>query len=254
MNWMTRFPVLVRRALALVFVAMAVQLTGCASMPGSAAVRSSTDPLESYNRTMFEFNRKVDEIAIEPLAMTYRDYVPEVIRLSVRNFFNNLRDARTALNQLLQGKPDLAGNDLLRFAINSTLGFAGIADVASEIGLERNVEDFGQTLGVWGFPSGPYLVLPLLGPSSFRDGVGFVVDVRTDLLSHLSEDSARLNAARGVSLVDTREGLLDASRLLEGIALDPYLFVRDGYLQRRRNLVWDGNPPDRERDDGSSLR
>jgi len=232
-----------RRLLLLVGVLAVLGLGGCALLPGSDAVRSPGDPFERYNRAMFEVNQKIDDVALEPLARSYRRYVPDAFRIVIHNFFENLSDLSTAVNQFLQGKLDLAGSDLLRFGVNSTLGFAGLNDIASEFGLEKHREDFGQTLGRWGVPPGPYLVLPLLGPSSVRDGLGLVVDYRSDLTLYLTEDSATRVAARALRVVDARERLLDASRMIDSVALDPYLFVRDSQLQRRRSLVWDGDPP-----------
>jgi len=219
-------------------VAVAV-LAGCAT---GAGPRSAADPLEPMNRAIFSFNETLDEVVAEPLARAYVDVVPEVVRFVAGNFFANLADLWTAGNQLLQGKPAEAASDLGRFTINSTLGFLGLADVASEIGLERHREDFGQTLGRWGVPTGPYLVLPVFGPSNLRDAGGFAVDMAGDPLRAVGTEGAQ-NNARVVRIVDTRAALLRAGRVVEGAALDKYSFVRDGYLQRRRNLVWDGDPP-----------
>ncbi|MEK9720999.1 MAG: VacJ family lipoprotein, partial [Quisquiliibacterium sp.] len=197
----------------------------------------------SYNRAMFEVNQKIDEAALKPVASAYRKFVPDTLRGMAHNFFENLADLGTAVNQLLQGKPQLACSDLLRFGINSTIGIGGLVDIASEWEFEKHREDFGQTLGRWGVPAGPYLVLPLLGPSTVRDGLGLVVDYKAEPVQFLTDDPAKRNLMIALRLVDTRERLLDASRILESVALDPYLFVRDAHLQRRRNLVWDGDPP-----------
>jgi len=218
---------------------VAALLGGCATAGGPAAGR---DPLEPMNRAVFEFNDAVDRAVLKPVAKAYHDRLPEDFRAIVGNFFGNLADLWTAVNQLLQGKPAEAASDLSRFAINSTLGFAGLADIATPAGFDKHHEDFGQTLGRWGVPTGPYLVLPLLGPSNFRDAPARIADAQGDLV--LTIDSAgRRNNAIVVRTIDDRAGLLRAERLVEGAALDRYAFIRDGYLQRRRNLVYDGNPP-----------
>lgn len=225
-------------------LAASLALGGCATVAeyDYERLRTSTDPLEPLNRTIFSFNEALDDVVLRPVALGYQAVVPELVRWMVSNAFSNLADVGTSANQLLQGKPLKAASDLGRFAINSIFGFGGIADVASELGLEKNREDFGQTLGVWGVGTGPYLVLPLLGPSTLRDGLALVVDYQTDPVSWISSDGRR-NHARLLRVVDTRESLLRAGRLISGAALDKYLFVRDGFLQRRRNMVWDGDPP-----------
>lgn len=223
------------RVLAL---AAALLLSGCATTgPGSRA-----DPLEPMNRAVFAFNDALDEAVVAPTARAYVRVVPEAIRVTARNVFSNLRDLWTAANQLLQGKPREAASDFGRFFLNSTLGFAGFADVASDLGFERHREDFGQTLGRWGVGQGPYLMLPFLGPSTIRDTVGLAADLTVDPIASIDRIDAR-NVIRGTRLLDDRASALRASRVLEGAALDKYTFVRDGYLQRRRNLVWDGDPP-----------
>lgn len=226
-------------------IAAALSMTACASTgPGTRG-----DPLEPLNRAVFAFNEAVDDVVAEPAARAYVAVVPEAFRVTAANVFANLRDLWTAANQLMQGKPREAMSDLGRFLINSTFGFAGFADIASDLGFERHREDFGQTLGRWGVGQGPYLVLPLFGPSSLRDGAGLYVDMAVDPVRAIDPADAR-NTAQALRLVDTRAGLLKAGRVLEGAALDKYVFVRDGYLQRRRNQVWDGDPPP-EPDDAS---
>lgn len=219
--------------------AVTLLLGGCATAGGPAAGR---DPLEPVNRAVFRFNEEVDRAVLKPVARGYRDVVPEEMRNLVGNFFGNLADLWTAANQLLQGKPGKAASDLSRFVINSTLGFAGIADIATPAGFEKHNEDFGQTLGRWGIPAGPYLVLPLLGPSSLRDAPALVADYRGDLVMAIDSEGRRNNSAL-LRVVDTRASLLKLERVVEGAALDRYSFVRDGYLQRRRNQVYDGDPP-----------
>lgn len=213
---------------------------GCAST-GDAG--DSRDPFESFNRKVHSFNTALDEAILAPVARGYRDNVNPVFRYSVRSFFSNLEDVWTGANNLLQGKPVAAVRDATRVLLNTTFGFLGLADPASEMGFPKQREDFGQTLGVWGVPAGPYIVLPFFGPSSGRDAVGFGVDSFGDPLPEIFEVTSDQVGARAFRIVDTRESLLDASRLLPGIALDEYSFIRDAYLQRRRSLVYDGDPP-----------
>lgn len=235
---------------AVLAAALAVQLllAGCASTAGpgtrtaAAGARAASDPLEPFNRAVFGFNEALDDILLEPAARVYANVVPELFRVSIGNVYSNVGDLWTAANQLLQGKPRLAASDLARFTFNSTLGFAGVADIATEMGFEKHREDFGQTLGSWGVGAGAYLVLPILGPSSLRDGLGLQLDIATDPVYRIDRVGQRNNAAT-LRIIDTRAALLRAGRVLDEAALDKYSFVRDGYLQRRRNLVWDGDPP-----------
>ncbi len=214
-------------------------LAGCATVGSPAAGR---DPLEPMNRAVDRFNDALDRAVLKPVAQGYQDFVPEELRNVVGNVFGNVADAWTAVNQLLQGKPVEAASDLARFVLNSTLGIAGLADVATPAGLEKHHEDFGQTLGRWGVPAGPYLVLPLLGPSTLRDAPARIVDGKGDLVLAIDSAGQRNNALL-MRAVDERAGLLRAERVVAGAALDRYAFIRDGYLQRRRNQVYDGNPP-----------
>lgn len=213
---------------------------GCATTGGGG---NPQDPLESINRPIYQFNDLVDRYALRPLAVGYTKVTPEPLRLMVSSFFANLADLYTGANNLLQAKPMAALTDVTRFVVNSTLGMAGIADVASAIGLPKHSEDFGQTLGWWGVPPGPYLVLPFLGPSTVRDAPSRYVDGYGDPLVQYSHDVALRNVGLGLRLVDFRAGLLDADRMLDGAALDRYSLIRDGWLQRRRNAVYDGDPP-----------
>lgn len=231
------------RALALAAV---VALVGCASVPPGAG-KDPRDPYESFNRQVFAFNEGVDRAVLKPVARAYRNVVPVPVQDCLANGFSNLREPSNALNNLLQGKPAEAVSDVCRFAVNTTVGLLGCFDVASRMGLERHREDFGQTLGVWGAGPGPYLVLPLFGPSSIRDAAGVGVETVLDVNFWVENVRVR-NALFGTRLVSERAGLLEAERLISGAALDKYSFIRDGYLQRRRNLVYDGDPP-RERDD-----
>ena len=232
------------RALLAPVLALALAAGGCASIGPYDEFRSKRDPLENFNRAVFGVNEALDQSVFRPLAKGYEWAVPELGRWMIGNVFDNLADLWTAANQLLQGKPALAANDLGRFAINTVFGFGGVTDMAADFGLRKHREDFGQTLGVWGFGTGPYLVLPVLGPSSFRDGIGLVLDMQANPLREI-DSSGRRNNATLLRAIDARASLLKATDVIEGVALDKYLFVRDAYLQRRRSLVYDGNaPPD----------
>lgn len=228
----------------------AVVLCGAVSvllLGGCASTGNPRDPLEPINRAVYTFNDGVDHLLIKPAAEFYRFAVPEFMRTGVSNFFSNINDVIVALNSLLQGKLTQAGSDVARLIVNSTVGVLGLFDVATEIGLEKHNEDFGQTLGYWGIGDGPYLVLPFLGPSSVRDAVGWVGDFYTWPITYVEPDRDR-NILIAVRFVTARADLLEASRILETAALDPYEFVRDAFLQRRRNLVYDGKPPPDEDD------
>jgi phospholipid-binding lipoprotein MlaA len=209
-----------------------------------APQRSNVDPFEPMNRRIHAFNTAVDQVVFRPIAQAYDRYTPEVLRMIARNFLSNLLDPYIAANNFLQGKPSAGFSDLGRFAFNTTFGFFGFADPASDAGFEKHREDFGQTLGVWGVAPGPFLVLPLFGPSNVRDGIGFGIDAYAALINRFENVPFR-NSMAGLQFVETRAYLLPADRLLKD-ALDPYLLVRDSYLQRRRNLVYDGNPPEDE--------
>jgi phospholipid-binding lipoprotein MlaA len=213
-------------------------LAGCATTGGNPH-----DPLEGYNRAMFGFNDGLDRAIIRPVASGYKKVMPEIARTGVSNFFSNLRDIWIGVNNVLQGKVGAGASDFGRFALNTTVGVLGLIDVASNAGLEKHNEDFGQTLGRWGVGSGAYVVLPILGPSTVRDGLSLlVVDWHGDPLWYVRNIATR-NELMGVRLVDTRANLLDISRLAEEASLDNYAYVRDAYLQRRRSLIYDGNPP-----------
>lgn len=216
-------------------------LAGCAT----TADRDPRDPFEAFNRRVYRFNEVVDEAVTRPVATAYRDYVHVEIRNRVRNFFGNIGDVFIGVNNFLQGKVEEGIQDWARVAFNTTFGLLGLHDIASEMGLEKHNEDFGQTLGWWGVESGPYLVLPFLGSSTVRDGVGTGIDLYVDPLDEARPIALR-NTLWGLRVISVRADLLDASRILEQAALDKYVFQRDAYLQRRRNLVYDGRPP-RER-------
>ena len=189
-------------------------------------------------------NDGLDKVLLKPVATVYKTVLPQFVRTGVTNFYNNLYDVLTALNNLLQGKIGDAVSDVGRIAVNTTVGLAGFIDVATEVGLEKHKEDFGQTLGRWGINSGPYLQIPFFGPSSFRDGVGSVVDFKLDPIRYIWRDHIPTrNSVWALYVVNLRANLLDSTKILDEAALDPYEFQRDAYLQRRRNLVYDGNPP-----------
>jgi len=214
-----------------------------------AHAQNPNDPLEGWNRAVFGFNEGLDAAVLKPVATGYQKAVPELVRSGVGNFFNNFSDVWSAINQLLQGKPVAAAQMGMRVATNTLFGIAGVFDVASDLGIERQPEDFGQTLGTWGLPAGPYLVWPLLGPSSLRDTAGLPLDLQWRPAT-LSNDGATRIGISTLQLIDTRASLLSAGRMVDDIALDKYVFIRDGYLTRRRSLVHDGDPPDnREADD-----
>ncbi len=219
-------------------------------MLGGCATTSPRDPFEPVNRAMYSFNDAVDKALIQPLAEGYRAVLPSFVRTGISNFFANINDILIALNNLLQGKIGAAVSDVGRVLVNTTLGVGGLFDVASKFNLEKHNEDFGQTLGFWGVGDGPYLVLPFLGPSSIRDALGRFVDSKGDPLGFMHDVRWR-NSLWGTRTVNQRAELLDTSKILETAALDPYEFLRDGYLQRRRNLIYDGSPP-REKDDDAN--
>ncbi len=215
-------------------------LSGCATAPGQA--RDPRDPWEGMNRSVYSFNDKLDQVALKPLAKAYVNVVPSPVRTGVGNFFGNLGDVWTAANSLFQLKGQHAVESAMRVVINTTFGLGGLLDVATEMRLPKHKEDFGQTLAYWGMPSGPYLVLPVLGPSTLRDTAAMPLDMKGDLVNQVSEVSTR-NSLTALHVTDIRAGLLQATDLVKDAALDPYTFVRDGYLQKRLNDVHDGNPP-----------
>jgi phospholipid-binding lipoprotein MlaA len=226
-------------------------LLAVATLQGCATGKNPKDPFEEINRSVFRFNETLDRYALKPAAKGYRAAVPVPVRGGITNVFGNFRDVTTAINNALQLKLKDAASDLGRVAINTTVGMFGIFDVAGPIGLDKNEEDFGQTLGRWGVGDGPYLVLPLFGPSNARDAVGLIGDYFTDPQFHLITDSPENWIVFGVRVINVRANLLEAERLLDEVALDRYTFLRDAYLQRRRNLIHDGNPPDTGGGEGS---
>jgi phospholipid-binding lipoprotein MlaA len=207
-------------------------LQGCASAPGA----NPRDPWEPFNRSVFRFNEGVDEAVVKPVAIAYQSLFPELMRRGVDNFFSNISDVRSLVNNVLQVKPEQSAEMFFRVGVNTTLGLGGLLDVATELRIPRHREDFGQTLGYWGFSSGPYLVLPIMGPSTVRDALAFPVDSAADPVSTLSDVPTR-NALSVLRVVDLRASLLSAGKFLDDAALDKYSFTRDAYLQRRRSLI-----------------
>ena len=222
-------------------LAIAAFSTGCATGPNA----NPKDPLEPMNRKVALFNDVLDDNVLRPAARGYRDYTPAPVQTGVSNFFRNLSDVSSTVNSGLQLKGRDTAESLMRVMVNTTLGVYGIFDVATQIGLQRHPEDFGQTLGYWGMPSGPYLVLPLLGPSTVRDTSVLPLDTSLDLVRQ-HDVVAERNTAMALRIVEKRASLLQTTDLLSGAAIDKYSFTRDSYLQFRRNLVFDGNPPDED--------
>lgn len=222
-----------------ILFASALLLGGCASTNPQADGEGSTDPLEGYNRAMFSFNDGVDRAVLKPVATAYQDVTPSFVQTGVSNFFGNIGDVWTMINNFLQGKVENGLNDFMRVAVNTTFGFGGMLDIASEAGIQKHKEDFGQTLGKWGVASGPYVVLPLLGPSTLRDTAALPADIYGDPWAYVDPVSVR-NTGYVIRAVDQRSQALNATNLLEDVALDRYIFVRDAYLQRRESLVRDG--------------
>ena len=218
-----------------------LMLSGCAST-------ANNDPLEGFNRGIYKFNDVADKAVIKPVAGAYKAVVPSPVRSGVNNFFSNLNTFVSVINDLLQFKLSHAAEGAGRFVINSTFGIAGLIDVASMDGIEKRNEDFGQTLAHWGVGSGPYIVLPFLGPSTIRDTAGLAVDLAAfDPIGYV-DDPATRNSMLALKFIDRRSQYLPASDLLDEAALDPYAFMRDAYFQRRNSQIHDGNVPMLEED------
>jgi phospholipid-binding lipoprotein MlaA len=213
---------------------MVLGLTACATGPDA----HPKDPLEPWNRGVYRFNDVLDTNVVKPVAETYQEVTPDPVRKGVSNFFGNIRDVWSSVNAALQLRPQEAVENLFRVGVNTTLGLGGVLDVASEMGIPRTRMDFGQTLGRWGVPAGPYLVLPLLGPSSVRDAAGTSVQFRLNEYTNFDDENLQ-NSLTVLEVVDIRAGLLRAGILLDEAAIDKYSFVRDFYLQRRQNQIDD---------------
>lgn len=225
------------RLLRLLTLAGALALAGTVS-----AGENPRDPYEGFNRAMFSVNEVLDKALARPVAQAYDAAVPLPVKASVGNFFGNVGEVWIGTNSAMQGKMGDAGTGVARLLINSTVGIFGLFDVASEMGMTRFNEDFGQTLAVWGVQDGPFLFFPVIGPRTTRDAFGWAVDTYVDPVSFVNPESVRIGASV-LRFVDVRAGLLPADRIVEEAALDKYAYIRDAYLQRRRHLIYDGAPP-----------
>ncbi len=225
------------------FAITLILLSGCATTQGDSG-GVDYDPLEPMNRKVHSFNMAVDKVALRPLAKGYKKVVPSPIRRGVTNFFSNLTTPRSALNNFLQGKPKQGFNELGRFLFNSTLGLGGLIDIASAGGMERYDENFAQTLSVWGVPDGPYIVLPLWGPNMVSDVFALPVDYYSDIWTYYDNSSVR-SKVWGLRLVDLRHRLLAVDSMLDESS-DPYITVRESYMQNRNFRIYDGDPPEEE--------
>jgi phospholipid-binding lipoprotein MlaA len=228
----------IKRSASLALLAGVLALQGCATVQTADA----RDPWESMNRSVYQFNDVVDTVAIKPAAQLYVKVLPSFVRTGVGNFLGNLGDVWSMTNSALQLKGQATAETFMRINVNTFLGLGGVLDVATEMRLEKRKEDFGQTLGHWGVKPGPYVVLPLLGPSTLRDTLALPLDMRGDASQQFSDEATR-NALTVTRLLDIRSGLLQTVDVVKAASLDPYSFVRDGFLQKRRNDIHDGNPP-----------
>jgi phospholipid-binding lipoprotein MlaA len=221
-------------------------LGGCAVGPVNPR-----DPLEPFNRKALEFNEGVDSIVLKPVATVYRQQVPALVRTGVSNFFNNMSDGWSFVNSALQFKFGNAAENFMRLNVNTFLGLGGILDIASDLNIERHREDFGQTLGRWGVPAGPYIMLPLLGPSTLRDALSLTVDRKGDPVHYVAPTHDRYELY-GLRAVDKRSNSLRVGTVLEEAALDKYTFIRDSYLQKRRAEITERDPADTPADGGAT--
>ncbi len=229
-----------RLGISVVALALTSMVSGCASVPQEQRV--AHDPWEPLNRTIYSFNTNVDKVTLKPIAKGYQKIVPQFARTGVSNFMINLATPRSSVNNFLQGKPRAGFTELGRFILNSTMGIGGLFDLATDAGIERRREDFGQTLAVWGVPSGPYVMLPLLGPASLRDAVAWPVEIWSSLLYHYNNTSVR-DKLYVLRTIELRERLLSAEKFLED-SKDPYITLRESFLQNRQFAIYDGDPPE----------
>ena len=229
---------LVRKIWMLLATCVVLALQACATVPNADA----RDPWESMNRRVYSFNDVLDKVALKPVATVYANVLPSPVRTGIHNFLGNLGDVWSMVNSALQLKGQATVETLMRIQVNTFLGLGGVLDVATEMRLEKRREDFGQTLGYWGVKPGPYLVLPVLGPSTLRDTLATPLDLKGDMVQQFDDTSTRsvLSVTR---VIDTRSRMLQTLDIVKEAALDPYTFVRDGYLQKRESDVYDGNPP-----------
>jgi phospholipid-binding lipoprotein MlaA len=217
-------------------------------LAGCATSGNPRDPIEGFNRAMYGIHDGIDTVLLKPVATGYAAVTPDPVQTGITNFFANISDLMTSANSLLQGKPKDAASDLGRLLVNSTVGVLGFFDVATDMGLEKHDEDFGQTMGVWGIGEGAYVFLPLLGPRNVRDAAGIYVDIWFDPVNYIDHVPTR-NSIWAIRIVNLRANLLPADKVVEEAALDKYSYIRDAYLQNRRNMVYDGNPPPRSLDE-----
>ena len=245
MNRRCFFSASMRSSLRLTGVGLILALLQACASTAPIAVSDPRDPYEAVNRKVTAFNDTVDAAVLKPVAQTYAQVVPAFVRTGVRNFFGNISDVWSLANNAAQLKVKPTVEMVVRVGVNTFLGLGGILDIASDLNLERHRTDFGLTLGHWGVPSGPYIVLPLMGPSTVRDAAALPVDFQGDL-SRQSADAGKRNAVLALKLTDVREGLLKIVDAVKEASLDPYTFTRDAYLQKRRNDMFDGNPPMQE--------
>tara|TARA_Y100000992_G_scaffold240939_1_gene171790 strand:- start:270 stop:1094 length:825 start_codon:yes stop_codon:yes gene_type:complete len=236
-------PIKCKNIFNILTVSLAVILSFSLALNAKNAYSSDDDPLEPINRAVFGFNEVIDDAVLEPVAKGYRAITPDPVEVSVSNFFNNLGEINNILNSALQMKLDKTVSSSARFVINSTIGVFGLFDIASGLGIERHREDFGQTLGYYGMPAGPYLVLPFFGPSTFRDAPAFYADIVVEksispVHTELHHEERQLIQAANV--IDTRANLLQATKILDTAAKDKYIFLRESYLQKRTKMIADG--------------
>lgn len=232
----------IRQSLQFAGIAFALLLGGCAT------TGSKVDPFEPANRAMFEVHDVLDGNIVKPLAEAYVAITPQLLRTGLSNFYNNIDDLFSGINGLLQGKTEKAGHDFGRVMVNTLFGALGIFDPASDAGIERGNEDFGQTFAYWGLPPGPYLFVPLFGPTTVVDGAGFVVRVLWGPVGEIPDVALR-NSLYGLGYINTRAGVLEAGQIVDTAALDRYRFIRNAYLQKRRYDVYDGKPPPEPEDE-----
>lgn len=226
------------RCRVLIVSLVVLSLSACAS---SSYVKNERDPWQGFNRSMYAFNDTLDSAIVKPAAKGYRAITPDFVETGVRNVFGNLDDVSIGVNNVLQGKLTNAGSDVGRILVNTTIGIGGLFDIASKMGLRKHEEDFGQTLGVWGVPSGPYLVLPFFGPSTLRDSPSIPVDrILLDPLTYVELKTGERVAINALDLVSLRAELLSLEDAVEGISQDQYSLIREAYLDRREFLLNDG--------------
>jgi len=237
----------VPRVYRLLMLTFGCWLAGCATMPAGSAP-SADDPFEPMNRAAYQFHQVVDGNIVRPIAQAYVDYTPKILQQALRNFTGNIDDFFSFINSALQGKPEKAGHDLGRVITNTGFGLLGLIDIAGDAGVPKGEEDFGQTFATWGFPQGPYLFIPLFGPTTVRDGTGWIIRGYSTPIGYINDVPVR-NTLWGLSYLDYRAQALQAESILNQASIDPYTFTRRAYLQRRRYLIYDGQPPPAKEDE-----